>query len=97
MLHVRCGIIGNTIDTTIDSSNCITVPVSRDAELAVPAPGLRGCVLGLTLGERDIDLFGEAVTGQDVIECDSAICSEQPCHNGGVCNQVSSPVPLTLF
>ena len=34
-----------------------------------------------------VDLFGEAVTGQDIIECDSAICNEQPCHNGGVCNQ----------
>ena len=34
-----------------------------------------------------VDLFGDAVTGQDIIECDSAICNEQPCHNGGVCNQ----------
>ena len=34
-----------------------------------------------------VALFGDAVTGQDIIECDSAICNEQPCHNGGVCNQ----------
>ena len=61
--------------------------VLRDSDMVVPAPGLRGCVLSLTLGEREVDLFGDAVTGQDIIECDSAICNEQPCHNGGVCNQ----------
>ena len=68
--------------------------------MVVPPNGLRGCILSLTLGEREVgrlptsksilakvDLFGEAVTGQDIIECDSAICNEQPCHNGGVCNQ----------
>ena len=66
--------------------------------MVVPAPGLRGCILSLTLGEKEVRaamqkytcqvaLFGDAVTGQDIIECDSAICNEQPCHNGGVCNQ----------
>ena len=26
---------------------------------------------------------------QDIIECDSAVCAAMPCHNGGVCNQVT--------
>ena len=40
------------------------------------------------LAEDELDLFGEAVTGQDIIECDSAVCASLPCHNNGVCNQV---------
>ena len=36
----------------------------------------------------ELALFDDAVTGQDIIECDSAVCSTLPCHNNGVCNQV---------
>ena len=62
----------------------------HDADLTIPAHGLRGCILSFVLSEAELDLFGEAVTGQDIIECDSAVCSSLPCHNSGVCNQVST-------
>ena len=62
----------------------------HDADLTIPAHGLRGCILSFVLAEAELDLFGEAVTGQDIIECDSAVCSSLPCHNSGVCNQVST-------
>ena len=60
----------------------------HDADLTIPAHGLRGCILSFLLAETELDLFGEAVTGQDIIECDSAVCASLPCHNNGVCNQV---------
>lgn len=60
----------------------------HDADLTIPAHGLRGCILSFLLSEAELDLFGEAVTGQDIIECDSAVCAALPCHNNGVCNQV---------
>ena len=63
-----------------------------DSDLSIPTQGLRGCILSFLLAEQEVDLFREAVAGQDVIECDSAVCSKSPCHNGGVCNQVKSTV-----
>ena len=60
----------------------------HDTDLTIPAHGLRGCILSFVLAEAELDLFGEAVTGQDIIECDSAVCASLPCHNNGVCNQV---------
>ena len=59
-----------------------------DTDLTLPTKGLRGCILSALLGQQEVSLFNEAVTGQDVTECDSAVCSKSPCHNGGVCNQV---------
>ena len=59
----------------------------HDTDLTIPKHGLRGCILSFLLDEAELSLFGEAVTGQDIIECDSAVCSALPCHNNGVCNQ----------
>ena len=59
-----------------------------DTDLTLPTRGLRGCILSALLGQQEVSLFDDAVTGQDVTECDSAVCSKSPCHNGGVCNQV---------
>ena len=61
--------------------------IFQDADMMIPSYGLRGCVRSFMLDERELDLFADAVTGQDIIECDSAVCSESPCHNNGVCNQ----------
>ena len=59
-----------------------------DTDLILPSQGLRGCILSFLLAEQEVNLFTSAVAGQDVRECDSAVCSQSPCHNGGVCNQV---------
>ena len=61
-----------------------------DSDLSIPTQGLRGCITSFLLADQEIGLFSQAVGGQDVIECDSAVCSRSPCHNGGVCNQVQS-------
>ena len=58
-----------------------------DDDLKIPAHGLRGCILSFILDDAEVELFNDAVTGQDIIECDSAVCSTLPCHNNGVCNQ----------
>ena len=68
----------------------------HDADLTIPAHGLRGCILSFLLADAELDLFGDAVTGQDIIECDSAVCASLPCHNNGVCNQVSLPSIVKL-
>ena len=59
----------------------------QDIDMFVPSLGLRGCIKGFILNYNELDLFTNAVTGQDIIKCDSAVCAESPCHNGGVCNQ----------
>ena len=59
----------------------------QDIGKFVPSFGKRGCIKGFLLNDNELDLFANAVTGQDIIECDSAVCSESACHNGGVCNQ----------
>ena len=60
-----------------------------DTDLTIPSQGLRGCILSFALGEQEVAVFREAVAGQDIRECDSTVCSQSPCHNGGVCNQVT--------
>ena len=67
-----------------------------DSDLSIPTRGLRGCILSFLLAEQEVGLFSGAVAGQDIIECDSAVCSKSPCHNGGVCNQVQPLLYLSL-
>ncbi len=50
----------------------------------------------LVLHTKEVELFGGALAGQDIIECDSAVCSDSPCHNKGVCNQVCLCVSLLV-
>ena len=44
MLHVRY----------FPQSTSALKNVQRDSDMVVPAPGLRGCILSLTLGEREV-------------------------------------------
>ena len=56
-------------------------------DLFVPRSGLRGCIKHFLLDQDEVNLFADALAGQDIIECDSAVCALSPCANGGVCNQ----------
>ena len=41
----------------------------------------------LQLYGEDVHLYQDAVSGRDVVECQSAVCTTQPCRNGAVCTQ----------
>ncbi|XP_023335490.1 protein eyes shut isoform X2 [Eurytemora carolleeae] len=57
------------------------------ADILIPKVGLQGCVKHFLLQEREVELFSGAVSGQDIVECESAACSSKPCQNNGICNQ----------
>ncbi|KAI7805359.1 putative protein eyes shut-like protein [Triplophysa rosa] len=47
--------------------------------------GFIGCIRELQIGSRELYVVGEAIRGQNIQDCDSAICQHQPCRNGGTC------------
>lgn len=50
--------------------------------------GFVGCVSRLVLGEKQIDLIGDQTDSVGITNCET--CAENPCNNGGVCQEAST-------
>eukprot|EP00095_Tigriopus_kingsejongensis_P004554 maker-scaffold1671_size31647-snap-gene-0.7 protein:Tk04554 transcript:maker-scaffold1671_size31647-snap-gene-0.7-mRNA-1 annotation:"protein eyes shut" len=49
--------------------------------------GFQGCMKHLQINGLVVDLYQDADSGRDVVECRSAICALQPCQNGAICTE----------
>nr|XP_009305790.1 protein eyes shut homolog isoform X2 [Danio rerio] len=47
--------------------------------------GFIGCIRELQMGSKELYVVGEAIRGQNIQNCDAAVCQHQPCRNGGTC------------
>ncbi|RXN10513.1 eyes shut-like protein [Labeo rohita] len=47
--------------------------------------GFIGCIRELQMGSKELYVVGEAIRGQNIQNCDTAVCQHQPCRNGGTC------------
>ncbi|XP_025163883.1 basement membrane-specific heparan sulfate proteoglycan core protein [Harpegnathos saltator] len=50
--------------------------------------GFVGCISRLVLGEKQIDLIGDQTDSVGITNCET--CAENPCNNGGVCQEAST-------
>ena len=41
----------------------------------------------LQLNNVDVHLYRDAISGRDIVECQTAVCAIKPCRNGAVCTQ----------
>ncbi|XP_046698701.1 protein eyes shut homolog isoform X3 [Silurus meridionalis] len=47
--------------------------------------GFVGCILELRVNSRELHVMEDALRGQNIQNCDTAVCQHQPCRNGGTC------------
>lgn len=52
--------------------------------------GFQGCMKQLQINGLAVELYQEASSGRDVVECQSAVCALKPCKNGAICTQHDS-------
>ncbi|XP_014478060.1 PREDICTED: basement membrane-specific heparan sulfate proteoglycan core protein isoform X5 [Dinoponera quadriceps] len=50
--------------------------------------GFVGCISRLVLGEKQVDLIGDQTDSIGITNCET--CAENPCNNGGVCQEAST-------
>lgn len=57
-------------------------------EHASVTTGFVGCISRLVIGEKDVDLNGNQAESFGITNCET--CAENPCSNGGVCQETST-------
>ncbi|CAL1682411.1 unnamed protein product [Lasius platythorax] len=50
--------------------------------------GFVGCISRLVLGEKQVDLIGDQTDSVGITSCET--CAENPCNNGGVCQEAAT-------
>ncbi|XP_018057777.1 PREDICTED: basement membrane-specific heparan sulfate proteoglycan core protein isoform X9 [Atta colombica] len=50
--------------------------------------GFVGCISRLVLGEKQVDLIGDQTDSVGITTCET--CAENPCNNGGVCQEAAT-------
>ncbi|XP_026667400.1 basement membrane-specific heparan sulfate proteoglycan core protein-like [Ceratina calcarata] len=50
--------------------------------------GFVGCISRLVIGEKEVDLIGDQTDSVGITNCE--ICAENPCNNGGVCQEAAT-------
>lgn len=50
--------------------------------------GFVGCISRLVLGEKQVDLIGDQTDSVGITNCET--CAENPCNNGGVCQEAAA-------
>jgi len=50
--------------------------------------GFVGCISRLILGEKQVDLIGDQTDSVGITTCET--CAENPCNNGGVCQEAAT-------
>ncbi|XP_032663569.1 basement membrane-specific heparan sulfate proteoglycan core protein-like isoform X7 [Odontomachus brunneus] len=59
--------------------------INKDVEIN---SGFVGCISRLILGEKQVDLIGNQTDSVGITNCET--CAENPCNNGGVCQETST-------
>ncbi|XP_070527636.1 basement membrane-specific heparan sulfate proteoglycan core protein isoform X6 [Cardiocondyla obscurior] len=60
---------------------------SRINKQAEASTGFVGCISRLVLGEKQVDLVGDQTYSVGITTCET--CAENPCNNGGVCQEAA--------
>ncbi|XP_019884797.1 basement membrane-specific heparan sulfate proteoglycan core protein isoform X13 [Camponotus floridanus] len=58
--------------------------ISKQFEVST---GFVGCISRLVLGEKQVDLIGDQTDSVGITSCET--CAENPCNNGGVCQEAA--------
>ncbi|TGZ46957.1 Basement membrane-specific heparan sulfate proteoglycan core protein [Temnothorax longispinosus] len=61
---------------------------SRINKQAEASTGFVGCISRLVLGEKQVDLIGDQTDSVGITTCET--CAENPCNNGGVCQEAAT-------
>jgi hypothetical protein len=61
---------------------------SKINDQAEATTGFVGCISRLVIGEKQVDLIGDQTDSVGITNCE--ICAENPCNNGGVCQEAST-------
>ncbi|XP_039313953.1 basement membrane-specific heparan sulfate proteoglycan core protein isoform X28 [Solenopsis invicta] len=61
---------------------------SRINKQAEASTGFVGCISRLVLGEKQVDLMGDQTESVGITTCET--CAENPCNNGGVCQEAAT-------
>ena len=71
----------------IRSAKAIRVPNPELFSSATDGPftGFVGCIRALSIGGKEVSLENDIISGQSVGQCPDDRCSNQPCANGGLC------------
>lgn len=59
--------------------------ISKQFEVNI---GFVGCISRLVLGEKQVDLIGDQTDSVGITSCET--CAENPCNNGGVCQEAAT-------
>lgn len=65
-----------------------TLSYSKINEQLEVTTGFVGCISRLVLGEKQVDLIGDQTESVGITSCET--CAENPCYNGGVCQETAT-------